>query len=123
VGKSLALPNVRTEDDHSCGAAVFMAVGRYFGVGSDTLDEWKDELDTSRKGGTKPSAGVAFLRELCLAVEEREGLTVEDLHAFTSSGRPVVCCVQAYGDEEDRAEASSGHYVVVTEVADDVVFF
>jgi HK97 family phage portal protein len=110
-GDLLELPDIRQEDNYSCGAAVAMSVGKYFGVGPDTLEEWKAALDTTPENSTRPWKIVQYLAELGLRVTAAAGLTVDDLRDFWKKGMPVICPIQEYGIPSKQASFDYGHYV------------
>jgi HK97 family phage portal protein len=118
----LDLPDVRQSDDYSCGAACAMAVGRYFGVGPTTLEEWKAALGTDKAKSTDPMAIVSYLSELGLSVMAAGDMTVDDLKRFWQAGAPVICPIQEYGIPSKQASFKYGHYVVSIGVALGCVF-
>jgi len=107
----------------NCGAAATMCVGRYFGVGPATLEEWKKLLGTNVEQSTRPAAIVEVLQSLGLSVEARDGLTLEDLRRYWLAGMPVICPVQDYGPEVPaQAKFAYGHYLTVIGVNLGLVF-
>jgi HK97 family phage portal protein len=113
-GAVLEVPDIRQQDDYSCGACAAMCVGRFFGVGPTTLDAWKRALGTDVEQSTSPTAIVNYLSSLGLTVEAQQGMTIDDLAACIAGGRPVICPVQDYGSQ--RAPGASfayGHYLTV----------
>ena len=46
------IPDVQQPDDYSCGAAAFMSICSYYGVGPEELDVMKSELRTTSRNGT-----------------------------------------------------------------------
>jgi predicted double-glycine peptidase len=118
----LDVPDVRQHDNYSCGAAAAMSVGRFFGVGPDTLEEWKQALGTNEKTSTLPSAIVDYLRNLGLDVEPRQLMTVADLRQCWREGAPVICPIQEYGVPSKQASFDYGHYVTVIGIALGQVF-
>jgi SPP1 gp7 family putative phage head morphogenesis protein len=118
--KILEVPDIRQKDHYSCGACATMSVGRYFGVGPEKLEEWKDALGTTLEKSTHPSAIVAYLKSLGLHVEDRQNLTISDLKQYISQGMPVIVPVQDYGNRrEPGADYSYGHYLTIIGVPDD----
>ncbi len=109
----LNVPDIRQQDNYSCGAACAMAVGKYFGVGPESLDGWKHELHTDVEESTRPLRIVGYLRQLGLDVSFRDMLTLDDLTACWCAGRPVICPIQEYGVASKQASFEYGHYVVV----------
>ena len=110
------VPDVRQDTDYRCGAAAAMAVGQFFNVGPETLDQWSDELGTTAAQSTSPDAIISYLSKLGLAVNARQDMTVDDLAAETAAGRPVIVCCQDYvaqnSDPRDSAaEWDYGHWM------------
>ena len=105
-------PDVRQPTHWSCGAAASMAVGKFFGVGPDTIEEWIDALGTTEEKSTAPQAIIDYLRSLGLDVEVRDGMTIDDLEQEFRKGRPVICPVQDYsGQRSPKAAWDMGHWL------------
>ena len=114
---AIEVPDIRQDNHWRCGAAAAMCVGRYFGVGPTTLDEWSDALGTTEAKSTAPAAIVAYLQSLGLQVGVGSNLTIEDLAASIAAGRPVICPVQDYiGQRSAKALWDYGHYLTVIDV-------
>lgn len=111
------LPDIRQHDSYSCGSAAACSVGRFFGVGPETLEEWKTALGTTEKDSTRPEAIVDYLTELGLQVTPKQGMTVDDLAACWKAGCPVITPIREYGVPSKQASAEYGHYVAVIGVA------
>ena len=80
------VPNIRQDTDYRCGAAASMAVGKYYGVGPDTLDAWSDDLGTTAAQSTSPNAIVSYLSSLGLQVNARQNMGIDDLAAEPRGG-------------------------------------
>jgi predicted double-glycine peptidase len=119
--KLLDLPDIRQEDTYSCGAAAAMSVGRYYGVGPQTLGEWKEALGTSKENSTSPQEIVRYLSKLGLRVSLSGELTLQHLRTAWAAGCPVICPIQEYAGAPEAA-FEYGHYVVVIGVALGQVF-
>lgn len=113
----LNLPDIRQRDFFSCGAAASMSVGGFFGVGPETLEEWKTALGTNADDGTPPDRIIGYLRSLGLQVDARDSMTVDDLREAWLAGKPTICCVQDYIDPGPSNGWDSGHYLTVIGVA------
>lgn len=119
----IEVPDIRQPDHYSCGASAAMAVGRYFGVGPASIDEWKDALRTSLEFSTRPRRIVDYLSQLGLVVTATHNLTIEDLRGWWLKGCPVIVCVQDYGGRrEEGAAFLYGHYLTVIGVNVGYVF-
>lgn len=119
----LNVPDIRQNDHYSCGACSAMAVGRFFGVGPESITDWKDALGTTLAKSTHPHAIRDYLRSLSLDVEEFEDGTIQTLEDSFKRGRPVIVCCQDYGDRrEPGASFAYGHYLTVIGVGMGRVF-
>ncbi len=106
-------PDVRQSTHYTCGASAFTAACQWFGVGMDEKRA-ADLLGTTLAKSTDPAAIVEHLRALGVAAEPREGMTVDDLRGATEAGKPVIVCVQDYGERrEEGASFEYGHYLTV----------
>ena len=106
------LPVVRQSHNYDCGAAALRSIFQYFGVGPDEEDRFIDLCKTSKSEGTHPDDIVRVARQFGFRVEASEDLSIHDIIAFISDGKPVICAIQAWGDEEDYPKLKDGHYVV-----------
>ena len=111
-----SVPDIRQDTDYRCGAASAMAVGQYFNVGPDTLEQWSDELGTTAAQSTSPDAIISYLSRLGLTVNARQNMSVDDLAAETAAGRPVIVCCQDYvaqntDPRDTAAEWDYGHWM------------
>jgi len=119
----IEVPDIRQTDHYSCGAAIAMSVGRYFGVGPETLPEWKHELGTDVEESTNPKAIVAYLRSLGLDVQEQRKMSIDNLAESTARGSPVIVPIQDYGPYiPKKARFEYGHYLAVIGVGSGYVF-
>lgn len=130
----IEVPDIRQPDDYSCGAAAAMSVGKYWGVGPDSLKEWKKALGTNRGTSTHPFVIREYLKSLELQVEDAENMSLEDLHGYWERGMPVICMIQEWGnpleegkheDEPKRGEKPQfayGHFCVSLGVSLGYVF-
>jgi HK97 family phage portal protein len=119
----IEVPDIRQPDHYSCGACAAMCVGRYFGVGPESLDEWKAALGTDVQQSTKPLRIVEYLSSLGLKVTAAHNLTLDDLRRFWRAGQPVICCVQDFGPFiPGQAQFDYGHYLTVIGVSLGYVF-
>lgn len=110
----LAVPDVRQPNRYACGASASAAVGGYWRVGPRTVAEWEKALGTTVELSTHPKAIVDMFRSLGCQVEERDGMSVEDLAAFVARGWPVICPVQDWGRRREAgASFLYGHYLSV----------
>jgi hypothetical protein len=109
------LPDVRQPDHYSCGAAIAMSVGLYYGVGPKTLAEWKQLLGTDAEESTHPTAVIAAFRSFGCPVETFSHGDLGTLKTYTMGhGWPVVCPVQDYGPfVPAQARFDYGHYLGV----------
>lgn len=113
----IEVPDERQPDHFSCGAAAAMSCGKYFEVGPDDIEEWKEALGTTLAESTHPSAIVNYLSSLGLKVTAQHKMTIEDLWAHIANDEPVICPVQDYMNlRESGATFDYGHYLTVVGV-------
>lgn len=110
----IPLLNVEQPDGISCGAASLLSICLYFGVGEESIREFKKKVRTDRVNGTSYHDMVSYAHELGLDATPMSDMTPEQLEAFILSGKPVICSIQAYGNPKDydRNDKDNGHYVV-----------
>jgi predicted double-glycine peptidase len=115
---------VQQPENYSCGAAATMSILAYYGVGPEDYAVRKKKLGTTKKNGTDYRRIVAYANTLTkesgLKAEAQPGMTLQQLDQSLDAGRPVICSIQAY-DEDDPPEQrpgiykdknENGHYVV-----------
>lgn len=107
------LPDVGQPDSISCGAAVSMSVGMYYGVGPKTLEEWEQLLGTNEEIGTSTQGIVDGLRGLGLEVVELSNMTLDDLWDCVFRRIPVIVLIQEYGERGAPIGFEDGHWVAV----------
>ena len=112
------VPDVRQKDHYSCGAACAMSCGQFFGVGPDTLEEWKTALGTDVEESTHPHAIEKYFRQMGCDVTcdqlPAPSTTWRSAAATTSLFSTIVCAAKT-GDREvpEKARFSYGHYIVI----------
>ncbi len=105
------LPSVRQGDDYDCGAAIFRAVCEHFEVGPEKQADFIKACKTTESGGTRPADMIRCAGRFGLNAKSKSGMSIEDLKSFLDMGRPIICPIQAYGDDDDYHEDGSGHYL------------
>lgn len=113
----IEVPDVQQPDNSTCGPACCASIGKHFGVGPDSVEEWKQLLGTTDEGGTTPEAIVNAFRRLGLRVESKQGMTLEDLQRNQRNGIVTLCPIQDYVSDPDTNW--SGHWVAVMGCLDD----
>lgn len=106
------LPSVRQSHNFDCGAAALRAVCEYFKVGPEKEADFIKACKTKKKHGTRPTDIVRAAHLFGLNVKPISGMSIDDLKSYLDLKRPIICCIQAYGEKKDYKERMSGHYVV-----------
>lgn len=119
----LHLPKIVQTHSYDCGAAALRAVAHYWGVGPDREGDFIKACETSKKLGTDPTDIIKAAKKMGLKAGAKEHMSLEELMRFIDEGKPVICAVQAWGEEEDYEELTSGHYVVACGYDEKFVFF
>lgn len=117
------LPMVRQSHNYDCGAAALRSIAQFFGVGPDKEDRFIELCKTTKTEGTHPDDIMRVARAFGLKVEAYEHLSLQDLFKYITKGIPVICAIQAWGDEEDYPKMKDGHYVVAIGFDDQFVYF
>lgn len=108
-GKALIdVKDIRQRDGSECGTAAVMSVIQFYKVGTDDMDELREQLETTEEQGTTPTNIVSYLKSIGLQVEDREGMDLNDLANYWEKGWPVICCIQEYGDLKEESEDPAG---------------
>lgn len=115
-------PDYRQDNHWRCGLEAWRGVVRWFTGEDVSTSEAEKLLHTSLKQSTDPSAIIRELRNRGIAVTVKRDMTIEDLRAATDAGRPVIVCIQDYGNRRERgASFKYGHYLTVLQCRDGVV--
>lgn len=116
------LPKVNQTTEYTCGAAALRAVGSYFGINWDEK-KYAKLLKTNPKHGTNPNSIVKAARALGLKVSAKQDMTIDTLKMWLERGIPVICALQAWGDEDQYAKEGQGHFVVAIGYDDKKIYF
>lgn len=106
------LPKVKQGDDFDCGAAALRAVCEYFKVGPEKEADFIKACKTKKKHGTKPPDLIRAAHLFGLNTKPKSGMSTDELTSYLDLGRPVICCIQAYGEDAAYKDKQSGHYVI-----------
>jgi hypothetical protein len=118
------LPSAKQPENFSCGASALRAIAVHFKVGPNTEQFYIDKCNTTNKNGTHPKDIIRVARELGLTVRFKSKMSIKDLHEYLDDGIPVICSIQAWGNEKKYIESNhSGHYVVAIGYTDDKIYF
>lgn len=105
------MPGVHQQSNYTCGSAIFRAVAQLFGIDPDLSDkEWAKLMGVSKKDGLPEDKIVQWAKKLGMGVKMKKGMTDEELRSFLDKGMPVICAIQAWGDEKYYKTAESGHW-------------
>src|ERR1700761_639990 len=98
--------------DYDCGAAVLHSIADYYGVGPESQEDFIKLSDAGERKGAHPDEVVHGAHRLGLKAQMLRGMTLERLKSLLDRGVPVICLVQAWGDQGDYRRLESGHYVI-----------
>jgi predicted double-glycine peptidase len=117
------LPSTRQPKCYSCGASALRAIAVYFKVGPNNEQFYMDKCKTNKEG-TPPENIIRTALELGLSVSTKQYMTIRELRQYLDKGIPVICLIQAWGDEEYyKTHDYDGHYVVAIGYTDDKIYF
>lgn len=118
------LPSVRQPKSFSCGASALRAIAIHFNVGPNSEQFYIDKCNTTYKDGTHPKEIIRVARELGLTVRIKSNMSIKDLHEYLDDDIPVVCSIQAWGNQKKYTENDhNGHYVVAIGYTSDKIYF
>lgn len=116
------VPLLPQRKDFSCGACSLASVCLYYrlahGHPRRLEDDFIKKVKADPEEGTTPEHLAAAAKEAGLiVVETGDGFTLDSLRHHLDAGRPVICDIQAWGQDSPTLEQSyandeDGHYVV-----------
>ena len=109
--------HVRQQTTYTCGPASLEAII------DKPEEEIAEEAGTSKEHGTDPHALLQAAQEEDPSATLHEDMTVAQLTKYLDQKRPVICDIQAWGDEDDYDELKDGHYVVAVGHDEDHIYF
>jgi predicted double-glycine peptidase len=68
------------------------------------------------ESGTPPEAMLRGLKQLGLAAQGVERMTMAQLTQAINAGHPVILCLQAYGSQQEMDATEAGHWCVASGV-------
>ncbi len=121
------LPEVRQEEDWSCGAAVLLSVLLHYGKGPLTEKMVGDKLKMDETG-TDPFQIKRVLMHYKIKFREYRDMTIEQLKQNVSKGYPVLIMLQAWGDNPElytccKADCEDGHWLIAIGYDKDNIYF
>lgn len=119
----IPVPVVYQSRSYDCGAAALRAVCQFWGVGPDEEDEFIKICGSDPKDGTRPDDIIRVARSFGLKALMKVGMSLDELKKIIDSGRPIICALQAYDEDEDLSDDDSGHYVVAIGYDSDNILF
>ena len=106
------LPSTRQQTDYTCGAAALRAIAKYYGKDLNNENEFEILCRSGRIKGAHPEDIVKAARELGLYATMEEFMSVDNLINYITRKIPVICAIQAWGDQRYYNKLKDGHYVV-----------
>jgi len=125
VGKKIYiyLPDVKQQEDYTCGGACLRSIIAYYYGSSPTENEMSDLCDTGERKGTDVEDIIKASTKLGLGVKVETEMTVQKLMNYVKNKTPVICHVQAWGTPKDYEELKSGHYIIAIGYDDNNLYF
>lgn len=116
------LPKVKQTKNYTCGAAALRAICKLYNVGPKSEKQFIKDCKTKERG-TKPDDIIRAARSYGLSVKAKSNMSLNELKKYLDLGRPVICCIQAYGGKEEYNERERGHYVVACGYDPALIYF
>ena len=123
----LRVPDVRQDENYTCGPSSLQAVLGYYGEEHFEAD-LAEQSHADPEEGPPPANLAKTARELGFQAEIKEHLTLEDLEKSVKEGVPVIIAAQAWRDDNEKDKPwkeiwDSGHYMVVIGLDNKNVYF
>jgi len=125
----IRIPNTRQSTNWTCGVVALQSILRYYGPDLEIReDNLVKELKAGPEHGTQYPEIIRYAKEKGFSVQEKQGLTVEDLKKEIDGDNPVLVCYQAWGETETENfdytnDWEDGHYSVVVGYDNERLFF
>jgi predicted double-glycine peptidase len=113
--KILDYPTFRQATKYTCGvASVQAALIHCFGAKYDIPEtSLVNSLKATPSGGVDPTTMASVLKSKGVKIDKRT-ITKDDLINYINEEKPVIICIQAWGDKKDYSNTyNEGHYVTV----------
>jgi predicted double-glycine peptidase len=117
------LPSVKQNHNYDCGAACLRAVCEHFKVGPEKEADFIKACKTSKKNGTTPQNIIKCAQQFGLNARPKSGMSFDDMKSVLDMGRPIICCIQAYGEKDEYHKPVAGHYVIAIGYDEKYVYF
>lgn len=123
------LPSASQELHFTCGPSALRAVLMYFGYKHVSEEQLVKETGADPDMGTPPDMLISVARKYGLNAKEKENMSIEELKSFLDKRIPVIICMQAWGDEDEKKHIdyrdvwTEGHYAVAVGYDDRNVYF
>lgn len=111
--KLIRLPLVRQATDYTCGIGALASILAYYGI-ETREDELSKKLKSDPKKGTAYQRIADYAQAQGCEVRIVKNMSLADLKGFLDKQVPVLCLLQAWGDDPEDYEKGwqDGHYVV-----------
>lgn len=122
--KLIKLPLVRQATDYTCGIGALSSVLAYYGI-ETREDELAKQLKSDPKKGTAYQRIAKYAQEQGCEVRIVKNMSLSDLKSFLDKQLPVICLLQAWGEDPQEYEKGwkNGHYVVAAGYDDKNMYF
>ena len=117
------LPSTRQQTDYTCGAAALRAIAKYYGRDLNNENEFEILCRSGRIKGAHPEDIVKAARALGLYATMEEFMSIDELIDYINRKIPVICAIQAWGDQKHYDKLKDGHYVVAIGHDDNNIYF
>lgn len=117
------LPSSRQQTDYTCGAVALRSIAKYYGKDLKDEEAFRQLCNSGKNKGTHPEDIAKAARALGFDATVKENLTVDELISYISKKIPVICAIQAWGNEKEYKELRDGHYVVAIGFDNDNIYF
>lgn len=108
--------------NYDCGPAALHSILSHFNIKVD-YDKLVKQCKTTKNCGTNPENIIKIAKLYGLKAHEYKNMTIKQLKKFTKQQKPIIASIQSWGNEKNKQNINSGHYVIVTKVDEKFVHF
>lgn len=117
------VPTGGQERKFSCGAAALLVIFKYFKVGPQDEAAIRKLVKSHPKAGTRTQDIIAACKKYGLKTKVRYNMDRHELEGWLDKKKPVIVCLQAWGEHHEYKDKASGHYVVAIGYDEKNVYF
>lgn len=119
----IPLPLRKQTSNYDCGPAALKSILSYFKVGPRSYNQFVKECGTTERDGTDPKNLIKVAKSYGLKTKEYHNMSIDQLEKLIDENKPVIVDIQAWGEEKQIKNLSSGHYAIAVGYDNKKIYF